>query len=348
MESAIGSDRRAWANRESGRGRVLFLAFIAIVALAVVLGGGLWRFADSPMLGQSAGTRVAVQPGSGLRTISRNLAAQGLIVSPWAFSAVARLRGQGERLQAGVYEIKPGMTPNELLDRMVRGESLNDRVTIIEGWTFAQMRSALDRHASLKHDSTALSENEILERLGAIERRAEGLFFPDTYVFSVGTSDLQILRVARARMRERLDAAWATRTDGLPLGSPYEALILASVVEKETGRPEDRNLIASVFINRLRIGMRLQSDPTVIYGKGARFDGNLRRADLEEDTPYNSYVRGGLPPTPIALPGAASLAAVTRPAVSRALYFVARGDGTSEFSATLDDHNRAVTRYQKR
>lgn len=348
MESAIGSDLRARANRESGKGRVLFLAFIATVALAVVLGGCLWRFANAPMLGQSAGARVVVQPGSGLRTISRAIAAQGLIVSPWAFSAVARLRGQGERLQAGVYEIKAGMTPNELLDRMVRGESLNDRVTIIEGWTFAQMRSALDRHTSLRHDSTALSESEILERLGAIERRAEGLFFPDTYVFSVGTSDLQILRIARARMRERLDAAWATRTDGLPLGSPYEALILASVVEKETGRPEDRHLIASVFLNRLRIGMRLQSDPTVIYGKGARFDGNLRRADLEQDTPYNSYVRGGLPPTPIALPGAASLAAVTKPAVSRALYFVARGDGTSEFSATLDDHNRAVARFQKR
>lgn len=348
MESEIGSDRGARVRRESGRGRVFLLACLGIAMLAVVLAGGLWRFADAPMLARSAEVRVVVQPGSGLRAISRTLAAQGLIVSPWAFSAVARLRGQGERLQAGVYEIKPGMTPNELLERMVRGESLNDRVTIIEGWTFAQMRSALDRHESLRHDTTALSESDILERLGAIERRAEGLFFPDTYVFSVGTSDLQILRIARARMRERLDAAWAARSDGLPLGSPYEALILASVVEKETGRAEDRTLIASVFLNRLRIGMRLQSDPTVIYGKGARFDGNLRRVDLEEDTPYNSYVRGGLPPTPIALPGAESLAAVTRPAASRALYFVARGDGTSEFSATLEEHNRAVARFQKR
>lgn len=348
MGSVIGSGRRAHPKCQAGGGRVLLLAAVAIFVAAGVLGAGLWRFATAPMFDSAPAVRVTIQQGAGLRAIARTLSSRGLIVSPWAFSAVARLRGQGERLQAGVYEIRPGESPNDLLDRMVRGDSLHDRITIIEGWTFGQMRAALDRHESLRHDSAGLSENEILEKLGAIERRAEGLFFPDTYAFAVGTSDFQILRIARARMREHLDAAWAARTDSLPLGSPYEALIVASVVEKETGRPEDRDQIAAVFLNRLRIGMRLQSDPTVIYGLGDRFDGNLRRVDLEADTPYNTYVRGGLPPTPIALPGAASLNAVTKPAASRALYFVARGDGTSEFSTNLDDHNRAVARFQKR
>ena len=287
-------------------------------------------------------------PGTGLKTISRSLAAQGLVVAPWTFSLVARFRGQGEKLQAGVYEIRPGTTPVALLDRMVRGDSLQDRITFIEGWTFRQVRAILDRTETLRHDTIGLQEQEILERLGAIERRAEGLFFPDTYHFTMGTSDLQILRAAHGRMRTRLEHAWAARKPGLPFTSPYDALVLASVVEKETGRADDRPAIAAVFLNRLRIGMRLQSDPTVIYGLGEKFDGNLRRRDLEADSPYNTYVRNGLPPTPIAIPGAAALEAVLMPIEHKALYFVARGDGTSEFSNNLDDHNRAVARYQKR
>jgi UPF0755 protein len=280
--------------------------------------------------------------------ISRSLAAQGLIVSPWTFSLVARFLGQGEKLQAGVYEIRPGTTPIELLDRMVRGDSQQDRITFIEGWTFRQVRAVLDRTQTLRHDTFGLEDQEILERLGAIERHAEGLFFPDTYQFTMGTSDLQILRAAYGRMRARLERAWAARKPGLPFTSPYDALVLASVVEKETGRADDRPAVAAVFLNRLRIGMRLQSDPTVIYGLGEKFDGNLRRRDLEADTPYNTYVRNGLPPTPIALPGAAALDAVLNPIDHKALYFVARGNGTSEFSNNLDDHNRAVARYQKR
>lgn len=324
------------------------LGTLVLLSAALALGAGVWRFATSPLLNDAQPARLVVQPGSGLKTISRSLATQGLIVSPWAFTLVARILGQGERIQAGVYEIRPGTTPIALLDRMVRGDSLRDRITLIEGWTFRQVRAALDRAETLRHDTTGLQEHEVLERLGAIERRGEGLFFPDTYHFAMGTSDLQILRAAHSRMRSHLENAWAARQPGLPFTSPYEALVLASIVEKETGRTEDRPAIAAVFLNRLRIGMRLQSDPTVIFGMGDQFDGNLRRKDLETDSPYNTYVRTGLPPTPIALPGAAALESVLKPVENKALYFVARGDGSSEFSTNLDDHNRAVARYQRR
>lgn len=333
---------------QSGRARLLLLVLAVLIAAGGALGLGLWRFATSPMRVADKPVRIVVQPGSGLRTISRTLADQQIIVSPWAFGVVARARGQGDRLRAGVYEVNPGMTPLQLLDRMARGESLQDRITLIEGWTFTQMRSALDAHPGLRHDTAGMQVGEILERLGVIERNPEGLFFPDTYNFALGTSDLQILRAANSRLRRQLEAAWAERSANLPLASPYEALILASIVERETGRPEDRLQIAAVFLNRLRTGMRLQSDPTVIYGLGDAFDGNLKRIHLETDSPYNTYVRGGLPPTPIAMVGADSIRAVTRPPPSRALYFVARGDGSSEFSSNLDDHNRAVARFQKR
>jgi UPF0755 protein len=341
----IGTRRKDSA---SGKVSLWFLGILVVVAAGVAFGGGLWRFATSPLLTAEQTARLVVPAGSGLRSISNSLAAQGLIVSPWTFRLVARFLGQGDKLQAGVYEIRPGTTPVALLDRMVRGDSLRDRITFIEGWTFRQVRAVLDRSPALRHDTTNLQEHEILERLGAIERRAEGLFFPDTYHFTMGTSDLQILRAAHGRMRARLEKTWAARKPGLPFTSPYDALVLASVVEKETGRPDDRAAIAAVFLNRLRIGMRLQSDPTVIYGLGDRFDGNLRRRDLEADSPYNTYIRNGLPPTPIALPGGAALDAVLMPIDHKALYFVARGDGSSEFSSNLDDHNRAVARYQKR
>jgi UPF0755 protein len=344
----VGSDFRSSRRASWGRVRLWLLTVAIFLSAALALGAGLWRFATSPLLTGDQTARLVVLPGNGLKTISRSLAAQGLIVSPWTFSLVARILGQGERLQAGVYEIRPGTTPIALLDRMVRGDTLRDRITLIEGWTFRQVRATLDRTASLRHDTAGLQEQDILERVGAIERRGEGLFFPDTYQFAMGTSDLQILRAAHNRMRSHLENAWATRRTGLPFATPYEALVLASIVEKETGRAEDRPAIAAVFLNRLRIGMRLQSDPTVIYGMGDQFDGNLRRKDLDTDTPYNTYVRTGLPPTPIALPGAAALESVLKPIDSKALYFVARGDGTSEFSTNLDDHNRAVARYQKR
>ncbi len=309
----------------------------------------MYRFATGPLGFDSATpVRVSVDPGSSLKSISRQLEQKGVVGMPWAFTLLARLRSQGGAIQAGIYEVSPAMTPTELLDRMARGEALHDEIKFIEGWTFRQMRSSIDAHPGLRHDTRDLSERDVLERLGAIEGHAEGLFFPDTYRFGSGTSDLVVLRKAHARMRDRLRINWDNRATGLPLNSPYELLVLASIVEKETGKPEDRTQIAAVFLNRLRIGMRLQSDPTVIYGLGTSFDGNLTRKHLETDGPYNTYIRAGLPPTPIALPGEAALAAVANPAPTRALYFVARGDGTSHFSESLSEHNRAVDRYQRR
>lgn len=321
---------------------------VGLVAALVIAGtaAAFIRYATAPFGYAGVPVRVSVEPGSGLKSVSRQLARKGVIALPWAFNALGRARGLGESLQSGVYEVTPALTPNDLLDRMVRGDALHDEIKFIEGWTFRQMRAALDTHAGLRHDSRELSDREILQRIGAIENHPEGLFFPDTYRFSVGVSDLVVLRMAHARMRDRLKTNWEARAPGLPLNSPYELLKLASIVERETGTSEDRALIAAVFMNRLRIGMRLQTDPTVIYGMGARFDGNLRRRDLETDTPYNTYTRAGLPPTPIALPGEAALAAAANPANSKALYFVARGDGSSHFSQTLTEHNRAVNRFQ--
>jgi UPF0755 protein len=266
---------------------------------------------------------------------------------PWAFEALVRVLGKAGEIKAGTYEIRPGTTPLDLLGKLTRGEFVLSEVVFIEGWSFRQLREALDRHPHVAHETRGLADAEVLGRLDARAGHAEGLFFPDTYRFPKGASDLEILRSAYRAMEKRLEAAWAQRHPDLPLRSPYEALILASIVEKETGRGDDRALVAAVLLNRLRLGMKLQADPTVIYGLGESFDGNLRKRDLVADTPYNTYTREGLPPTPIALPGVASLEAVVKPARSEALYFVARGDGTSEFSRTLEEHNRAVTKYQR-
>ena len=220
-------------------------------------------------------------------------------------------------------------------------------VRFIDGWTFKQMRAALDAHEAIKHDTQGMSNEALARKLGIPDALPEGWFFPETYHFSRGATDLSILRRAHKLMQTHLNAQWAKRAGDLPLATPYEALILASIVEKETGKAADRAVVASVFVNRLRINMRLQTDPTVIYGMGEAFDGNLRRRDLQADTPWNTYTRGGLPPTPIAMPGLASLQAALNPAASKMLYFVARGDGSSQFSRTLDEHNNAVNRYQR-
>jgi UPF0755 protein len=249
-------------------------------------------------------------------------------------------------VQAGNYELPARITPYRLLEMIAQGEVSQAQVTFIEGWTFAQMRAALAQHPAVAHDAAGLADAQILSAIGAPETHPEGLFFPDTYYFSPGTRELKILARAYHTMHARLEVLWAARAAGLPYASPYQALIMASIVEKETGREADRKLIAAVFVNRLKRGMRLQTDPTVIYGLGTAFDGNLRRVDLEADAPYNTYTRAGLPPTPIALPGQAALEAALQPASSAALYFVARGDGSSHFSDNLDEHNRAVRKYQ--
>ncbi|MBP9173478.1 MAG: endolytic transglycosylase MltG, partial [Rhizobiales bacterium] len=247
----------------------------------------------------------------------------------------------------GSYEIVQGVTPMQVLEKLTRGDVTQAEIVLLEGWTFRQMRAALDAHAGVRHDTAGWTERQIMEKLAA-EGPAEGRFFPDTYLFAKGSGDLDILKRAYRHMNNILLAEWEGREPSLPYKSPYEALIMASIVEKETGRSQDRTQVASVFLNRLRIGMLLQTDPTVIYGLGEKFDGNLRKRDLLADGPYNTYIRPGLPPTPIAMPGLASVQAVMRPAATEMLYFVARGDGSSQFSRTLEEHNRAVAKYQLR
>jgi UPF0755 protein len=325
--------------------RSVFGLGVLLLALCAWVAHFLW----SP-LGFSGNTReFEIEQGATLRSVARGLAAAGVIEDAWRFEALGRVLKREAKLKAGNYQLDARWSALELLDG-ITGEAavLLDRVVLVEGWTFRQFRAALDAHPALRRDTAGLDDRSVAEKVGlAPEMHPEGLFFPDTYHFARGTSDLAVLRRAAARMQQILDRQWAQRREGLPIETPYEALILASIVEKETGRASDRPLIAAVLVNRLTRGMRLQVDPTVIYGLGDEFDGDLRRIHLERDTPYNTYTRAGLPPTPIGAPGLASIAAVMNPASSSALYFVSRGDGSSAFSETLADHNRAVQKYQR-
>lgn len=325
---------------------------ILILLFALAAGACAWAawhwYASVPLAMDAPVTRIRVERGMGLDAIAAQARAAGVRLPALALKGAARLRGDARAIKAGVYELRAPQTLRELLDRMVRGDVLMAEVTIVEGWTWRQMRAAIDRHPELAHDTAGKADRELLAMLGSQRTHPEGLFHPSTYRFSPGAPDVDVYRQAFERQASILKELWESRQQGLPLADPYEALVLASIVEKETGRVEDRAKVASVFVNRLRIGMRLQSDPTTIYGLGARFDGNLRKRDLLEDTAYNTYTRAGLPPTPIALPGKASIAAALNPLATRALYFVARGDGSSEFSESLEAHNRAVARYQLR
>jgi UPF0755 protein len=287
-----------------------------------------------------------VRPGANLKAVARELAAAKVLPTEHALVLLARLKRADRAIKAGNYEIAEGITLPQLLEKLTQGDVTQTGLTVIEGWTFAELAGALKANPDIVKTVLELPPAELASRIRMPWSSPEGWFFPDTYYFAAGSSDLALLTRAGRLMRSRLDDVWGKRASDLPLKDPYDALILASIVEKETGSAADRPLIASVFINRLRLGMRLQSDPTVIYGLGARFDGNLRKRDLESDSPYNTYTRDGLPPTPIALPGQASLEAVTRPPKTAYLYFVSRGDGTSEFSANLADHNRAVAKFQ--
>ncbi len=322
------------------------LVVVALLATSVAV-GWLVHFALTPIEIAEAPLELQVKPGSALRTVSRQLAG-GTGIAPWRFTLLGRIGGHAARIKAGSYEFQQGITPWQLLGKLSAGEVSLAEIAFIEGWTFRQVRAALDAHPALQHDTRGLDEREILGRVGIMEQSAEGLLFPDTYLFDKNGSDVDVLRRAHRAMQRILEREWAARDKTVPYATPYEALIMASIVEKETGRDGDRPLVAAVFTNRLRQGMPLQTDPTVIYGMGESFDGNLRKRDLQRDTAYNTYTRPGLPPTPIAMPGLASIQAVLRPASSDMMYFVARGDGTSEFSRTLDEHNRAVARYQKR
>ena len=318
------------------------------ILVALAAGGYFIYWQQAPILtGDTEPIDFTIVPGSGAHAAGQQIAEAGVPIQPLLFNLLARGTGKSSRIKAGSYELKPGTTPTQLINQLARGEFAQEQLTIIEGWSFRQMRAAIDAHPGLKHDTITLSDTELMKAIGSGYERPEGLFFPDTYLFAKGSSELQIYRQAHAMMIKRLDAAWAKRDAGLPYKTPYEALTMASIVEKETGQKSERNMIAAVFVNRLRLGMMLQTDPTVIYGMGLKFEGNIRKRDLETDTPFNTYTRTGLPPTPISLPGVESLAAAMAPAKSSALYFVARGNGTSKFSDNLPDHNRAVNQYQR-
>ncbi|WP_366834230.1 endolytic transglycosylase MltG [Rhodoferax sp.] len=321
---------------------------IAIFALFLgLLGAGAWWWLNQSLAMNAETVDLSVEPGTSARGIAQAVSEAGVQVDPswlyWWF----RLSGDSRQIKAGSYELSRGTSPRSLLRKLVRGEEALRAVTLVEGWNFVQVRAALLKAEQLKPETQGLKADAIMAALGRPGVHPEGRFFPDTYTYAKGSSDLAVLKRAMRAMDKRLEAAWSQRQPDSPLKTPEQALILASIVEKETGRASDRPMIAGVFSNRLRIGMMLQTDPTVIYGLGEAFDGNLRRRDLQTDTPWNTYTRAGLPPTPIAMPGKSALLAAVQPAQTRALYFVARGDGSSQFSSSLDEHNRAVNKYQR-
>jgi UPF0755 protein len=317
---------------------------LLLAALAAFIA---WKWLDRPLPLAAATVELSIEAGTNPREVAQAWVDAGVQTSADFLYAWFRWSGQARRIRAGSYEVETGVTPRRLLAKMVQGDEALEQVRFIEGWTLRQLRAALAQAPHLKPTTAAMSEAELMAALGVPGQPGEGRFFPDTYRYSRGVSDLTVLKRAHRAMQQRLNDTWAQRAPDLPLKSADELLTLASIVEKETGQAADRGLVASVFINRLRIGMPLQTDPTVIYGLGEAFDGNLRKRDLLADTPYNTYTRGGLPPTPISLPGLASLRAAVRPEPSKALYFVARGDGSSVFSENLADHNRAVNKYQR-
>jgi UPF0755 protein len=334
--------------------RYPFRTVALVVSLGVLLLAGGWvldiaRFLSMPLAIQGKGMRYTIPPGATLNTVARGLAQQGVLRRPRYLGWLGRLQGRATKIQAGEYEFQAGITAPELLDQIVKGGGVVQHAfTLVEGWTFAQVMWAIADNLAIAQTLSELDEAAIMARLGRPHQHPEGRFYPDTYYFTRGTPDVEVLRRAYEAMEATLGREWQGRAPGLPYMSPDEALIMASIVEKETALPEERLFIAGVFIRRLRLEMPLQTDPTVIYGLGNAFDGNLRRLDLEWDTPYNTYLRRGLPPTPIAMPGAASIHAALHPAEGRTLYFVARGDGSHEFSETLQEHNRAVAKYQLR
>ena len=321
---------------------------VLLLLIAGALGGGAAWWLQQPLdLGGAAALELEIEPGTTPRGVARAVVAAGVRTDARLLYGWFRVSGQDRRIKAGNYEIPAGTTPQGLLQKLARGEETLRALTLVEGWNFRQVRAALARDEGLRHDATALDDAQLMDKLGRSGVAPEGRFFPDTYTYAKGSSELALLRRALHAMDRRLEAAWAQRASDTPLKSADEALILASIVEKETGLASDRAHIAGVFTNRLRVGMLLQTDPTVIYGLGEKFDGNLRKRDLQTDHPWNTYTRPGLPPTPIAMPGKAALLAAVQPQQTRALYFVAKGDGSSHFSATLDEHNRAVNRYQR-
>ncbi len=340
--------RRTTVTQRGGAARVVLGLVLVAVTAAVAATAAVSWWLDRPLPLAAPRVELSIERGASPRDVANAWVDAGVQTSPRWLYEWFRFSGQARRIRAGSYAIDATTTPRSLLEKMVQGDEALEQVRFIEGWTLAQLRSALAGAPGLVSTTAAMSSVELMAAVGEPGVAAEGRFFPDTYAYSRGVSDLTVLKRAHRALRDHLDSAWAARSPDTPLQSAADALTLASIVEKETGVEADRALVAGVFTNRLRRGMPLQSDPTVIYGLGDAFDGNLRKRDLLVDTPFNTYTRPGLPPTPIALPGLASLQAAVRPAATTALYFVARGDGSSIFSDTLADHNRAVNLYQRR
>ncbi len=326
---------------------VVTLAGLLVLLAAVLAGLGAW-WMNQPLDMAAASIDLAIEPGTSARGVALAVAQSGIQTTPEILYAWIRLSGEARRIKAGSYEVERGTTPRGLLRKLVLGEEALRTVVLVEGWTFRQVRDALAKADQLAPETAGLSDGAIMAKLDHPGLHPEGRFFPDTYSYAKGSADLNVLARAMRAMDKHLQAAWGVRAPDTALQSPEQALVLASIVEKETGRAADRPMIAAVLANRLRLGMMLQTDPTVIYGMGLKFDGNLRKKDLLTDTPWNTYTRAGLPPTPIAMPGKDALLAAVAPAPSSALYFVARGDGSSEFSTSLQAHNRAVDKYQRK
>ncbi len=321
-----------------------WIVFSMMVALGLI--AWLAYYAISPLKLQPNSQEITIQPKSGLRSIANQLVKQGVLNEPWRFILIAKLLNKQSYLQAGNYTLNKNVSPYQLLLSLNHGKTTQGSITFIEGRTFAQMHEKIIKNDAIKQTITGLSESEMMKLMGSDYRVAVGLFFPDTFYFDRNTADTVILKRSYDAMRSKLAKAWEGRDTNLPYKNSYQALIMASIIEKETGKVSERPMIAGVFINRLRIGMRLQTDPTVIYGMGARYDGNIRKKDLIADTPYNTYTRDGLPPTPIAMPGIAAIDAALHPEKTKALYFVGKGDGSHVFSNNLVEHNLAVVRYQ--
>lgn len=325
----------------------LLTAFLLVLFALVGSGAATLWWLHSPLPLAASPVELAIDPGTSPREVSEAWVRAGVQTSPRFLYEWFRWSGLARKIKAGSYEVETGITPMKLLRMMVRGDETLSTVRFGEGWTFRQMRAELAKADDLRPTTANMSDAALMGALGAPDIAPEGRFYPDTYTYSRGSADMAVLKRAYVAMQRRVDRAWAEHSPDTPLKSPDEALVLASIVEKETGLAEERALVAAVFVNRLKIGMPLQTDPTVIYGMGEHFDGNLRKRDLTTDTPYNTYLRPGLPPTPISMPSNAALLAAVRPAESKALYFVSRGDGSSEFSENLAEHNRAVNRYQR-
>lgn len=327
--------------------RTISRLFKFSLLLGFIAAAGLVYYATRPIALTHTPVDFEIARGDSMRAISQRVADAGVEIWPPILTWGARLSGHSIRVKAGSYRIEQALSLWDLIGLLSTGSNAYADMTVVEGWNFSRLRSEMNAKPDLRHDTLGLRDEEVMEKLGLGQQRAEGLFFPDTYSFARGSSDLELLKRAYLRMAGVLEQEWQGRAPNLPLKSPYEALVLSSVVEKETGKADDRPLIASVFVNRLKSGMPLQSDPTVIYGMGPNFDGNLRKRDLQTDTAFNTYTRAGLPPTPIALPGRAALHATLQPPSSNYLYFVAKGDGSSKFSRSLEEHNSAVAQYQK-